>query len=278
MLSSLLECRTDILQVKTLLKGKGKRQRKIQLMLCEYPLRFILEEFYTTALVNIITWNAAYAIYPRATFLKHETFPLKPMDDYFGKLHAKYSQRGWRTRTPSGWSPATRGSTARDNVIRLEHQLDDLELDNLQFDDRSPTGRAFQSFRIGGKTTWRLALNIHGVKKPPQADEVIEYSSFAISIPQRTELVHFASLDHFSYSTSYSMSTYPFKSQVLRWRYLLPDALDDDAFAHLCERLTLTQMFKLKKEDRLRVIRPNHRPFRDDGLYKLEFDKPDGWW
>ena len=57
-------------------------------------LEWILRTFYTTALFNIITWNAAYAMFPRSTFLKHETFPTMPLNDYFGGLHSKWTKRG----------------------------------------------------------------------------------------------------------------------------------------------------------------------------------------
>jgi hypothetical protein len=61
------------------------------------PVQAILRGFYTTAVVNIITWNKAYAIFPDCTFLERKTYMLKPLDDFFGSQLVKYSNRGWTT-------------------------------------------------------------------------------------------------------------------------------------------------------------------------------------
>lgn len=254
----------------TLRKSRGQHERKIQFMLSAWSLRFILREFYTSALVNFITWNAAYAVFPRTTFIHNETFPLKPMCDYFGKLHAKYSQRGWRTKTPSFCRAADNFRNLDSDFLRLTHGLD--ELVDSEADQ--------QEFRIGEKTTWRLSLCTQGVETPPQPDAVIEHASFEIVKPERTEQDTFFNLEEFADSTNYSVSMQPFRSNVLRWRYLLPHRFDWDTVGHLCERLTLTQLFKMKTEDRTRILGPNYTPHWGEGhgLYGRTFDKPNGWW
>ena len=52
-------------------------------------------ELYTTLLVNIISWNKAFAVYPQPSFLDHKGYPLTDMSDYFGTLLLKYRKRGW---------------------------------------------------------------------------------------------------------------------------------------------------------------------------------------
>ena len=61
------------------------------------PLRAILCGFYQTAVINIITCNKAYAIFPHITYLKHKTYLLKEGDDHFGALLDKYRRKGWTT-------------------------------------------------------------------------------------------------------------------------------------------------------------------------------------
>lgn len=52
---------------------------------------------YTTALVNVITGNHAYCVFPNATFMKRQTYPTR-IPDYFNSviLAQKYKDRGWR--------------------------------------------------------------------------------------------------------------------------------------------------------------------------------------
>jgi hypothetical protein len=51
---------------------------------------------YTTALVNVITGNHAYCVFPNATFIKRQTYPTR-IPDYFNGviLTQKYKDRGW---------------------------------------------------------------------------------------------------------------------------------------------------------------------------------------
>jgi hypothetical protein len=44
------------------------------------PLSSILREFHTTALLNVMTWNLSYSLFPHITFLSpRETYPLQEM-------------------------------------------------------------------------------------------------------------------------------------------------------------------------------------------------------
>ncbi|KAI1098501.1 hypothetical protein F4804DRAFT_350322 [Jackrogersella minutella] len=136
--------------------GKKTGQSKVQFIVThDIPLLTALRHFYTTALMNFITWNKAYSIFPRATFLSHETMPLKPVNDYFGELHRKYSKRGWKMRT----------------------QPLDCDMTTKRTD---PFGRRTNR-RIGDDDTWVLRLDMVGIEQPSKPDYVLEYCGFQVS-------------------------------------------------------------------------------------------------
>jgi len=57
------------------------------------PLQTVLTGFYMTAIVNFITWNKAYSIFPRHTFLQHKGYLLQPLNEYLSILLRKYASR-----------------------------------------------------------------------------------------------------------------------------------------------------------------------------------------
>lgn len=68
----------------------------------DHPIHATLST-YTTALVNIVTGDHAYCVFPNATFLKRQTFPIRVPDYFNGTILAKkYQDRGWTfiQRTP----------------------------------------------------------------------------------------------------------------------------------------------------------------------------------
>lgn len=70
--------------------------RKVQIVTTEFlPLQLIIGGFYTTAFINIITWNKAYCMFAKTTFIDGETYPLVKLDTYHVPLHAKVTARGW---------------------------------------------------------------------------------------------------------------------------------------------------------------------------------------
>ncbi|RXG41090.1 hypothetical protein VDGE_30362 [Verticillium dahliae] len=48
------------------------------------PGQAILNSSFTTADVNVISWNKIYSVFPSMTIDDHEFYPLKPLDDSFG--------------------------------------------------------------------------------------------------------------------------------------------------------------------------------------------------
>ncbi|KAG9690307.1 hypothetical protein KCU95_g9057, partial [Aureobasidium melanogenum] len=109
----------------------------------QHPIHSTLST-YTTALVNVITDNHAYSIFPHATFTKRQTYPTR-IPDYFNGviLTQKYKDRGWQfiQRVPK--------------KNRVTGELD--------------LGRR----RIGDKHTWKMALS-------PISDEAADDAAGAV--------------------------------------------------------------------------------------------------
>ncbi|TVY86545.1 hypothetical protein LAWI1_G008802, partial [Lachnellula willkommii] len=131
--------------------GIPEKQTKIQIVATRgIPIQAILRGFYTTAVVNIITWNKAYSVFPDCTFLERKTYMLQPLDDWFGAQLVKYSSRGWMT---------------------LETQWEEDKKPSHSLQDSTQR-------RVGDSHTWTIALNTDGVETSLTPDYVIEYACF----------------------------------------------------------------------------------------------------
>jgi hypothetical protein len=72
---------------------------EVQVILVETPPAIaVLKGFYMTAVVNFISCNKAFAIFPRQTFVQKRTYLLRDVDDHQSKLVKKYERRGWTTK------------------------------------------------------------------------------------------------------------------------------------------------------------------------------------
>lgn len=40
------------------------------------PWQAVIRNYYMSCICNFITWNKAYSLYPKSTFIEHKTFPL----------------------------------------------------------------------------------------------------------------------------------------------------------------------------------------------------------
>lgn len=114
------------------------------------PLFSILKRFYTTLVVNVMSWNKAYTIYPQSSFLHHKTYLLKEMNDHYGKLLAKHETRGWKSQ------------------------------DVLWREDEASHGSILQDRRVGDQWTWIIPFNNTGVDRSEMPDSVLEYSCFRL--------------------------------------------------------------------------------------------------
>jgi hypothetical protein len=107
--------------------------------------------------VNIITWNKAYSIFPDYTFLEHETFMLQSLNDSNWKGLLKYGDRRWKNRTSA--------EDERPAGKILPQSLEPKPFDHFR--------------RVGDSKTWMVELDIEVVGRPSTPDFVLEHAYFA---------------------------------------------------------------------------------------------------
>ncbi|KAK8206878.1 hypothetical protein M8818_004713 [Zalaria obscura] len=159
--------------------SSGKPTQIKLLITSTLPLRAILMTCYTTAHANIISWNKAYALFPKITFTDNKIVLARHLDDRLGSILARYSKRGWR-------------STER--LANLSDVSQDL---------------VFQR-RIGDNSTWIIPFDTTHVRNPGLPDYVLEYSGFTLNAENHPR---FASNKQFQFEASV------FASCVLKYRY-----------------------------------------------------------
>ncbi|KAI4736606.1 hypothetical protein E4T50_12913 [Aureobasidium sp. EXF-12298] len=118
------------------------------------PLHSILTECaFSTAHVNIITWNKAYCMFPNVTFVDRRMYFLHNPDEAMGQILNKYSAHGWRT---SDW----------------------VDYDQAKGCNKPGIQENFR--RIGDSSTWTIPLNLYKIRTPPCPDSVLESCTFQI--------------------------------------------------------------------------------------------------
>ncbi|KAF4480046.1 short-chain dehydrogenase reductase [Fusarium agapanthi] len=116
------------------------------------PIETILTSSSTTAIVNVITWNKAYCIFPHQTLIKHEFYPLRPLDDDFGSELGEISLHGWTNR----------------DIIWPDHV-------------REKSHSFIPVRRVADSSSLVIALDTNSVIPQAVPDYVIEFSQFEIS-------------------------------------------------------------------------------------------------
>ncbi|KAI1384906.1 uncharacterized protein F4822DRAFT_416656 [Hypoxylon trugodes] len=219
------------------------------------PLRVILHTSPTTASLNFISWNKAYSIFPRSTFLDHETLPLKPVDWQWTDLHRQYSGRGWRMRT---------------EPIR----------EDIQKSRKNPYG-IWPDRRVGDKESWVLRLDTTSVEKPSRPDFVLELSGFHIWAPFKWDVPLHERSSWLAVRTNLCVhiTSFVFQSPSLRYKYTFSRAGDQGKFwkhlGRIFSRNTLGQLMKLAS-NYFDVILNGQQPW-EVAPHSLEFVKPQGW-
>lgn len=246
-------------------------KRKVQLVVTRGPpVQSILRGYYTTAVINFISWNKAYSVFPRATFLLHETVPLKPVSDIYGTLHSKYSQRGWRMRTEAV-------------IFSGEAHQQPLGDRQLPLGDLTKHG----SRRIGDRDSWVMRLgDTAGVQAEEGSwsfvpDFVLEYSCFQVGNlhEQCQNLANMSDWESVRAALCVTIRASLFRSHVLRdqylvghvhafWRKLRAMAMQD-LIGQLC-KLSASRV-----DDLVRGRSPAE--LDHDDLNMLSFDHPKGW-
>ena len=132
----------------------GAFEIKIQIIATEStPIQIILGDFYTTAIVNLLSWNKAYAVFPLPAFVHHKSYMLEELNSRLAKKVNKYTRRGWRFQ----------GTPWPEEEQQVNHPI------------RSTR-------RIGDKYTWVIPFEISNVQLPRTPDSVIEYAQFGFTI------------------------------------------------------------------------------------------------
>jgi hypothetical protein len=185
------------------------------------PIWSILMGFHSTVVVNVISWNKAYSIFPDATFLERETFVLLPLDDSSKKAIVKYGERGWKNWTSS--------ENQRPDEKELPRSLAPKPTDQFR--------------RVGDTKTWIVDLNIDSVGIPSTPDYVLEHACFI------TEELSWQASHH--PGPSFRLWAILVENPILRYKYCEADRINfwDDMKRKL-DDLTKLEIEKLDAEDR----------------------------
>jgi hypothetical protein len=132
---------------------RAKEETEIKIICTQdIPLSSILHGFYTTALLNFMTWNMVYALFPQITFLEpRKTYPLHEITKKHRETLTRYADRGWCAYDTMG-SPIP-------CLIP-----------------------AMGSRQLSDSKTWKIALDITGIEASPAAvpDFVLSCTEFRI--------------------------------------------------------------------------------------------------
>jgi hypothetical protein len=222
---------------------------KIQLVAVEgIPLQTLLMGFYMTAIVNFITRNKAYSIFPRHTFLQHKAYLLKPLDEYLSMLLRKYAGRGWNIQGHL-W----------------EEEMNDLL--SIQ-----------ECRRIGDRHSWVKTFDIKVVTPPDMLDTVLEYSEFKMVETIWTD--NDCEVDDDD-TECYKVTASRFVSPVLRGQYTY-DAEHGCLcqFAERFEKQARLEMRKIEPSNRpswYKTIADSPRPLYLAADLFSTFNLPDTW-
>ncbi|KAI0635011.1 hypothetical protein C8Q77DRAFT_1156368 [Trametes polyzona] len=121
---------------------EGSATRQVQIIVSRTSPMASLLDFHSTCVMNMITYNAAYALYPHATFVRGVTLAINDKAPNARDALVKYSHRGWRTIANP--SPLT---------FSLEPRAFQLNAPRWVSDEHS----------------WAIPLSMDGVTPPPLA-------------------------------------------------------------------------------------------------------------
>ncbi|MCJ1309699.1 hypothetical protein MMC25_003359 [Agyrium rufum] len=131
--------------------------RRIELITTEgAPLNHIIGRFYATVVINVISWNCAYSIFPLITHVYRKAV----------KLNAFLSDGPWKG-TEGIEKYAKRGWTAQNRTSPEDEKVKKYPV------------RAKRC--VGDQFTWKIAFNTDRVAAPPIADSTIEQVEFCMT-------------------------------------------------------------------------------------------------
>lgn len=190
------------------------------------PVQSLLEHGASTAIVNFVTWNKAYSIFPLCTCIHRKSYVLQCR-------HTSSTTMPWLSR--HGWKIQ--------EVMWPEEQRSNHPIRH----DR----------RIGDRFSWVIPLDISQVEWPKKPDFVVETACFSISAerysPPRPSLCR--EIGDGVESMSYTITTRPFTSKCLKYTYL-PSSIAMGEF--LRRRADVATLMELKMLDP--SVRPRNYP------------------
>lgn len=157
------------------------------------PVLTILKNFYTTAILNIITWNTAYSLFPHETFRQRKTYPLIQHSPFYGDLLSKYGRRGWQ----SILFLTNKGENAPDALSLLGQR------------------------RFGDSMSWKINLPYTGDFEG-NPSSVLNFSFFQIQKAYWLDSVPYPDPPLPEDRWHYEISAEHFRSCVLQHEYLFP--------------------------------------------------------
>ncbi|KAF2222292.1 hypothetical protein BDZ85DRAFT_319580 [Elsinoe ampelina] len=224
-----------------------KGDKSITLMWSRQPSHVTFVQMQTTtASTAALTWNKAYHVFPRTTFVDFQTMPLRPLEEY-GPIresgsaeHMQWANQGWSMKVP-----AFDRSRLPGDESHLFRELGPTPASGST--NPLNIGRRF----IGDHLSLNLALDTTGVSPEPKSDEVFALSSFDIEFPCVSPSI----VSFWGRQTWYMhrpLSARLFRSPSLRHVYCISQTLliDDnnllvDTLTTLLYELTLTQVLLL---------------------------------
>ena len=126
-------------------------EKKIQIISYEEsPILAVLSSFYTSVMINVISWGNAYAIFPYSTFIRRDGLMFHEQDECFETQRQKYQQRGWAIEE----SPPVDEKAYRCEFARTR--------------------------RVGDRFSFIIPFDTIGIEPPRVPDTVLEYASFSL--------------------------------------------------------------------------------------------------
>ncbi|CAD0089984.1 unnamed protein product, partial [Aureobasidium vineae] len=218
------------------------------------PLHSILTDCaFSTAHVNVITWNKAYCMFPNVTFMDRRMYFLHHPDEAMGQVLSKYSAHGWRT---SNW----------------------VDYDQTRGCNKLGIREKFR--RVGDSSTWVIPLNLYKIRRPECPDSMIESCSFHIFPDFGTQESQHAVTG----LKTFSIGAQTFSCCMLKHIYTF-HAPDVSWIVFLREKLSRMIMLEILKAGDTGLIAKTRQPdfmsvdHKCCPLLKFRprFQRPDGW-
>ena len=216
----------------------------------DMPIVNILGNFYTTAVVNFVTWNKAYSIYPEATFGQRRLYMHKPISSQscIASFIKKYEGRGWIFNDERSW--------------RLDMHGSDEE-------KCFPFGG---SRSIADEYSWVIPFCTDLVQRPSVPDAVLEQSHFNLSRGLLRREMFDNKLIAYYY---FEIDVYLFRASTLKYQYACGPVWKS-WLAKIMDYRALDELHKMatdsRPEDFNRLIEAPEYLHR-----KLHFARPHTW-